>query len=92
MVISNVKPWAPAPPWRRSRASWKNVGFRQVGLIDQALARPELPANARLPLLILKATVYNYEGQPRNAYQVLAQARALHRGRRRPGGEAALQH
>jgi hypothetical protein len=77
LAIEKVTPWAPGASLEEISASWKNVGHRQVGLADQVLARPSLPANNRLPLLILKATGYNYEGQPRNAYRVLAEARAV---------------
>jgi hypothetical protein len=76
-VNSQVTPWAPGASLEEISASWKNVGHRQVGLADQDLARPELPADRRLQLLVRKAQCYNYEGQPRNAYRVLSEARAL---------------
>jgi hypothetical protein len=77
LVVSKITPWAPGASLGEISATWKTLAHRLLGLIDQALARPGLPANRRIELLVLKAQCYNYEGQPRDAYRVLAEGRAL---------------
>jgi hypothetical protein len=77
LAIEKATPWAPGASLEEISAAWKNVGYRQIELADQTLARRQLPASNRLPLIMTRATGYNYEGQPRNAYQVLTEARTL---------------
>src|SRR5262249_2647356 len=62
-----------APTWEiggslgEVRPSWQRIGFRSIERLDQQLVE----------LLFAKAALYNYEGEPKQANQVLQQARAL---------------
>src|SRR5262249_54109033 len=77
LIVPKLTPRAPGAPLEEISATWKNVGRRLAGQIDQDLAQPGLPADRRIELLVLKAQCYNYEGRPRDAYRVLAEGRAL---------------
>ena len=47
-----------------------------MAMVDQALADATIPASRRLSLLLVKAMLFNYEGEPERAYEVLEQARS----------------
>ncbi|MEX2141874.1 MAG: CRTAC1 family protein [Pirellulales bacterium] len=72
-----VRPWKPAASLAEIRDSFHNVGHRGVKLIDQQLAMPGMPPEARLRALFTKVMLLNYEGEAEQAYRVLAEARDL---------------
>ena len=69
------------PRWRSDStlaeisAIWKDVGRANIIEIDGALANPAVSPSDRYMLLLTKAMFLNYEGDPRAAYELLAQMR-----------------
>jgi hypothetical protein len=77
IVLDKIKPWRPDAPLDVVAESWKNVGYQNIAQIDEVLARIEMRNVNRANLLLMKARFCNFEGQPRKAYQALAEARTL---------------
>jgi hypothetical protein len=77
LAIRYLQPWQPNAPLDVIASAWRGVGHKGIGILDRALNDPDLPADKRLTYLMGKASLYCYEGQPTDAYRVLAEARAL---------------
>ncbi len=60
------------------RDAWQDIGFRRIEQLDQEMAKaPSLVTRDGISLLLQKAALLNYEGQPKKASQVLEQTRSL---------------
>ena len=75
-VVENLPSWKPDSTLAEISKIWSGVGYRDIAEIDDTLSKPELEAGDRIMLLITKAMLFNYEGEPERAYEVLVQARA----------------
>ena len=58
------------------RDNWKNVGARMAEELDKALPPPGKSDTHRLSILLSRASVYNFEGEPKQAYDLLAETRS----------------
>jgi len=76
-ISSEVKPWPADASLETIATAWDRNGYMAIGRIDALLANHRLPDEDRLPLLIKKATMLNYEGESDRAYAVLEEARFL---------------
>jgi FG-GAP-like repeat/ASPIC and UnbV len=56
---------------------WQETPARRIAEIDEELAGPGVAAIKRMKLLADKAFLLNFEGDPRRAYEVAAEARAM---------------
>jgi hypothetical protein len=71
------------PPWRDPlsleaiRDAFRDVGYRNVSLLEQQLTQPGQAPVDRVATVISKALLYLYEGEPERAYAELEQARAI---------------
>ena len=74
---SILKPWAPAASLEEIGQAYERLGFRLLDSLDQQMrTTTQTPADATATLC-LKAEAFCYEGRPRQAYQMLSEARAL---------------
>lgn len=67
-------------PWRGESLedcakAWDRVGYRLIDRIDRDLASASVTDAMAIELLLKKAALFNYEGDPKRAYEVLAEAR-----------------
>ncbi len=75
-----VKPWPRGASLEEVGQHFRNAGFRIIEDIDGNLAlqnRPQsgAPNNDELSSILVKVLMFNYEGQPEEAYQVLEETR-----------------
>ena len=77
----NALMWKRDATLREIGEVWRNAGRGQIARIDGELSRPDLPAADRIELLLTKATILNFEGDPVRAFEVGAScASALRKG------------
>src|SRR5205814_4236845 len=57
-------------------SAWKQVGERTIADVDRELANGGQSLSEQLPLVLLKAMLYQYEGDAKQAYQVLDELRS----------------
>ena len=55
---------------------FKGAGYRNIDKIDQSLAQYQVPDERKIVFTLMKASLFNYEGEPGRAYEILAQARS----------------
>jgi hypothetical protein len=77
LVLGQLRPWGPDGSFDEMSKSWQEAGPRLLAAIDAELATPGMTDRLRVEPLLRKATVFNYEGEPKKAYEVLEQLRAL---------------
>ena len=75
-VVENLPRWRPESTLAELSTTWKDVGRANITEIDGALANPAVRASDRYMLVLTKAMFLNYEGDPRAAYDLLAQTRS----------------
>jgi hypothetical protein len=75
-AVSSLKPWEPTASLDEISAAWKGIGERTIAGIDRDLANGAVSFPEQLSLLLLKAMLHHYEGEARNAYQVLDDLRS----------------
>src|SRR5262249_46145751 len=75
-VLQMLKPWPPSASLQEIADAFRRVGYRDIDQLDRSLARPELPDQRKIVLLLMKAALFNYEGEPNRAYRVLDEARS----------------
>ena len=75
MVTQAVKPWAPDASPAEIAESWRGPGYRNIERLAEHMKRNG-SADPISPF-ILKAMLLNYEGEARQAYETLAEARSL---------------
>ncbi|MHC5537189.1 CRTAC1 family protein [Singulisphaera rosea] len=88
LVVPRVKPWEPFASLQEIGDHWKNAGAKINGAIDAHLATiksKDATPGSLIPVLINKAVLYNYEGEPDKAYVQLERARSL------LGGDPSLE-
>jgi FG-GAP-like repeat/ASPIC and UnbV len=76
LVLGSIEPWKPGATLDEVSNVWRRVGYRNIERIDQRLALPDEPAESKISLLLNQTALWNFEGEPRRAYEVLKQARA----------------
>lgn len=75
-VVNNITPWPPSASLEDVSERWQHAGSRTIALIDRDLAKRGLSEDKKLEGLIVKATVFNYDGAPIRAGELLQQTRA----------------
>ena len=74
-VVENLPRWKPDSTLEELSRIWSDVGHRNIAEIDGALSNPAVSANDRFMLQMTKAMFLNYEGEPRQAYELLEEMR-----------------
>src|SRR5262249_10319214 len=75
-VLAHLQPWKADASLEDIGNVFRGLGYKNVEGIDRSLAHPGESHVQRLTLLISKAILFNYEGEPNRAYEVLEQARS----------------
>jgi hypothetical protein len=75
-VLAHLPPWKPDASLAEISKICKGLGYRNIEEIDRSLSDPRKSDTQRLTLLVSKAILFNYEGQPNRAADVLEQARS----------------
>jgi hypothetical protein len=79
-VSKFLPPWKPDASLEEISNVWRRAGYRAIELVDQQLAAINLPVRSQVPLLFMKSTFLNYEGEAERSYQVLEQLRSVIEG------------
>lgn len=72
-----IVPWDPTATLMEISNAFQGVGKRGIRRVDEELGGPHVSDDQRALMLLTKASLWNYEGEPKRAYQVLEQARSL---------------
>ena len=73
-----IEPWRPDASLDEIAKVWDRIGYRTVERIDRQLAdKKSLTEMDRYSALYTKAGLLNYEGEAKQAYDLLAQARMI---------------
>src|ERR1035438_2471059 len=68
-VVEHLPNWKPDSTLEEISKIWRGVGYRDIAEIDDTLSKPEISPGDRIMLLITKALLFNYEGEPKRAYE-----------------------
>jgi transposase len=78
VVFPQVDPWPPSASLEEISASWKDAGSRMNARVEQLLAQSkDLSVDRKVELILTRAQLFNYEGEPAKAYKELERARTL---------------
>jgi hypothetical protein len=87
-VTTSIPAWKPDASLLEISDVWRRVGYRTIDQIDKQLAMPGVPPQDRCSMLLTKISLLNYEGEPKQAYKVLDELRALLESDDKLAGEA----
>ncbi len=76
-TLAGIPAWSEKASLNEIRQSWEQAGYRQIEQIDSQIGNSQTPTAKKGNLLVMKAMLLNYEGDPHAAYDVLAEAREL---------------
>lgn len=76
-VVTQSIAWDPNASLPDIASTWRHFGFKVIENMDRDLASRTFKAEEELELLLLKAQLLNYEGEPVKAYECLAHARRI---------------
>ena len=71
-----VQQWKPDASLEEISKVWHRLGYREVEFIDGELAKADQKKGEHIPLMFVKATFLNCEGEAEKAYQVLEELRS----------------
>lgn len=79
VLVSGLQPWAPNASLETVAESWKEPGHKLIAKLESVLEAARASADHRktIALLLTKAMLFDSEGEPNQAYQVLEEARSL---------------
>jgi hypothetical protein len=75
-VLAHLPAWKPDASLAEISNICRGLGYRNIAEIDRSLADPRNTDVQRLTLMVSKAILFNYEGEPNRASEVLEQARS----------------
>jgi hypothetical protein len=75
-VMGHIPRWQSEATLQEVADAWRHVGYRDMKMVDEAMADPGIAPGRKIALYLVKAMLYNYEGDPEKAYQVLEEARS----------------
>jgi hypothetical protein len=70
-----LRPWRDPTSLTEIRDAFASIGHRRMPILEQQLTQPGLSADDRGSILVQKALLYLYEGEPERAYAELERAR-----------------
>jgi hypothetical protein len=74
-VLAHLPPWKSDASLEEISGIYRGLGYKNIDVIDRSLSDNSKSDEARFTLLISKAILFNYEGEPNRAYDVLEQTR-----------------
>jgi hypothetical protein len=75
VAYARIMPWKDPTSFKEIRDAWANFGHRLIAQTDAGL--PRLAVSDKCKALIFKASMFMFEGEPKQAYQTLQEARSL---------------
>ncbi len=78
-VVNSIQPWDPSASLETIAESWRQPGFKRISAID-AFRESIMKSGDAVKIfnfLNMKAMLFNSEGDPKSAYEVLKEARLL---------------
>jgi hypothetical protein len=75
-VNEYITSWKPDATSEEIRKSFDRFGYKMIEQLDEEMRRSTLTPSQKLAATFMKATVLNYEGEPKKAYAVLEQIRS----------------
>jgi hypothetical protein len=78
-LMASIPPWDPGASLATIAESWKQPGFKAIAKIDRAMKTmgASIDPKEAFSALIVKAMLFNSEGEPKRAYEALEQARTV---------------
>lgn len=76
LAVANYFPWGEKASLEEIGRCQDRVGYRTITELDSELANQNLLPSKRINARLAKAVLYNYEGEPIQAYQVLERLRS----------------
>ena len=76
-VLAHLPAWKPDASLEEISNIYRGLGYKNIAKIDRSLSDSRESDTQRLTLLISKAILFNYEGEPNRAYEVLEADAAL---------------
>jgi hypothetical protein len=76
LVISKLEPRALDASLAEISKGWQRIGYRNIERVDRELAAAKESDLSQVRAVLMKAMLWNYEGEPARAYEVLAQERS----------------
>jgi hypothetical protein len=76
-VVKLIPPWPANASLETIASSWRGIGHRFHTQMEGRLGNKMLPAEMRIPALLMDAGFLNYQGEPDKGYAVLEEARRL---------------
>ncbi|MFN0018502.1 MAG: CRTAC1 family protein [Pirellulaceae bacterium] len=77
LVTTTIPPWRPDASLAEIGDIWRRIGYRRIEQLDKQLAAQVTPPRDKFAYLMMKAGLLNYEGDPKLAYEVLEECRAI---------------
>jgi hypothetical protein len=75
-LVKRLPRWTPDASLEEIGTIWRGAGYREIKKIDDRLSDPKLADLPRAINLMAKAMFFNYEGDPKRAYEILEQTRS----------------
>jgi FG-GAP-like repeat/ASPIC and UnbV len=76
VVLPMLKPWSRSASLAEIAEQFRGVGERDIEQCNQSLARTDLPDPVRIAQMLMKASLYLYDGQPERCNAALEEARS----------------
>ncbi len=82
VVLAALEPWEPGASLEKIRESWREPGHKLIAKLEGTLEDARRAGDHRkvAAMLMTKALLFNYEGEPNRSYEVLQEARSLVEG------------
>ncbi|HLJ11764.1 MAG TPA: VCBS repeat-containing protein, partial [Planctomycetaceae bacterium] len=74
-IVSSIQPWGAEASLEDVGNIWRRIGYRLIDQVDRELADPKATDQERVAGRMKKAVLYNFEGEPKQAYRVLERLR-----------------
>ena len=75
-VLPMLETWPPSASLEEISHSFQRAGYRVIERLDQDMAREKRSDEQKVMPLLMKAALFNYEGEPRRAAESLDQTRS----------------
>jgi hypothetical protein len=76
VFLQHLEPWSGDASADEIAKIWEKAGYRLIERIDRDVLANPLSDDHRVMAIFDKATLFNYEGEPKRGYEVLTQLRA----------------
>ena len=79
IVLAALEPWEPGASLAQVSESWKEPGHKLIAKLEDTLESARRAGDQRklVAMLMTRALLLNYEGEPGRSYEVLSEARSV---------------